>query len=79
MAKRVLQGVVVSDKMQQTVVVKVERKERHPLYDKILRRTKKYKAHDPDNRCKVGDVVQIVESRPISKDKTWIVLQEESA
>lgn len=79
MAKRILQGVVVSDKMAQTVVVKVERKERHPLYDKILRRSKKYKAHDPGNLCKVGEVVQIQESRPISKDKTWIVLREESA
>lgn len=79
MAKRILQGVVVSDKMAQTVVVKVERKERHPLYDKILRRSKKYKAHDPENACKVGDKVQIQESRPISKDKTWIVLREASA
>lgn len=73
MAKRVLQGVVVSDKMDKTVVVKVERRVRHPLYDKIVTRTKKYKAHDADNACHVGDWVQIQESVPISKDKHWVV------
>lgn len=79
MAKRVLEGVVVSDKMQQTVVVRVERKVRHPLYGKILRTSKKYKAHDPENLCKVGEKVRIEESRPISKDKHWVVLREASA
>jgi len=75
MARRVMQGTVVSDKMQQTVVVQVERKIRHPLYGKIVRRSKKYHAHDPENACKVGDVVRIEECRPISKTKCWQVIE----
>ncbi|MBF0175843.1 MAG: 30S ribosomal protein S17 [Magnetococcales bacterium] len=74
MARRVMQGTVVSDKMQQTVVVQVERKIRHPLYGKIVRRNKKYHAHDPENACKVGDVVRIEECSPISKTKCWRVI-----
>jgi small subunit ribosomal protein S17 len=64
-------GEVVSDKMDKTIVVLVERQFKHPLYKKIIRRHKKYKAHDENNECKMGDVVQIKESKPISKDKRW--------
>ena len=66
-------GNVVSDKMDKTVVVQVERLVRHPLYGKVLRRAKKYKAHDEGNICCVGDVVRIVESRPMSREKRWAV------
>lgn len=79
MAKRVLQGVVVSDRMDKTVVVQIERKVRHPLYGKIIRLTKKYHAHDEENRCQVGDTVAIQEWRPISKKKRWMVLESKSA
>lgn len=75
MPKRILQGVVVSDKNTKTVTVRVERKIRHPLYNKIIRRSKKYAAHD-EQGCKVGDVVRIVESRPISKTKRWAVVEK---
>ena len=78
MPKRVLQGTVVSDKNEKTVVVLVERRFTHPLFKKTVRRSKKYKAHDENNQCKVGDVVSIEETRPISKDKTWIVLHGEA-
>lgn len=74
MPKRIIQGVVVSDKMDKTVVVKVERRVRHPLYGKYVRQSKKYKAHDAENTCKVGDKVQIRECRPLSKDKHWTVI-----
>jgi small subunit ribosomal protein S17 len=76
MPKRVLQGVVVSDKSAKTVTVKVERKIRHPLYNKIIRRSKKYAAHDETNACKIGDTVRIVESKPLSKTKRWAVLEK---
>ena len=66
-------GSVVSDKMDKTVVVRVERLVRHPRYGKVLRRTKKYKVHDEENACRVGDIVRIVESRPLSREKRWIV------
>jgi small subunit ribosomal protein S17 len=79
MPKRLLQGVVVSDKADKTVVVDVERRFTHPLLKKTVRRTKKYQAHDPENRCKVGDRVVIRESRPISKTKRWIVVTDESS
>ncbi|NPA05824.1 MAG: 30S ribosomal protein S17 [Chloroflexi bacterium] len=72
--RRRLTGVVVSDKMQKTVVVKVRRTFRHPLYKKVVHRDKKYKAHD-ELGARVGDVVVIVESRPISKTKRWVVQQ----
>ncbi|MBT0666629.1 30S ribosomal protein S17 [Geobacter pelophilus] len=68
-------GIVVSDKMDKTVVVKVDRMVKHPVYSKYIRRTAKYKAHDELNNCKVGDRVVIVESRPLSKDKCWKVRQ----
>ncbi|MCE3005989.1 MAG: 30S ribosomal protein S17 [Alphaproteobacteria bacterium] len=76
MPKRVLQGVVVSDKSAKTVTVKVERKIRHPLYNKIIRHSKKYAAHDETNACKIGDTVRIVESKPLSKTKRWAVLEK---
>ena len=79
MPKRVLQGVVVSDKGDKTIVVKVERRFRHPLYKKYIRSTKKYHAHDADNACKVGETVRIVESRPHSRTKRWELLSRERA
>ena len=74
MPRRVLQGVVVSDKMEKTVTVKVERRFMHPLYKKFIRRSKKYAAHDESNAVKVGDQVSIRECRPISKRKTWEIV-----
>ena len=71
--KKRLVGSVVSDKMDKTVVVRVERLVRHPRYGKVLRRAKKYKAHDAKNECHVGDVVRIIESRPLSREKRWAV------
>ena len=76
MSRRVLQGVVVSDKMDKTVVVKVERRLMHPLYKKFIRRSKRYAAHDEGNISKVGDLVEIRECRPISKRKRWEVVGE---
>jgi small subunit ribosomal protein S17 len=75
MPKRVLQGVVVSDKNDKTVVVQVERRYTHPLLKKTVRRTKKYHAHDETNKFKIGDQVSIEESSPISKKKRWVVLE----
>ena len=77
MPKRVLQGVVVSDKTDKTVVVRVERRFTHPLLKKTVRRSKKYHAHDEANSWHVGDMVWIEEHRPISKLKNWIVIQGE--
>ena len=74
MPKRVLTGVIVSDKTDKTVVVNVERKVKHPLYGKIIRRSKKYHAHDEGNEYKAGETVRIEEVAPISKLKTWKVL-----
>jgi small subunit ribosomal protein S17 len=76
MPKRILQGVVVSDKADKTVTVKVERRFKHPLYQKTIRRSKKYAAHDETNQFKEGDTVRIVESKPISKSKRWTVLEK---
>ena len=73
MPKRILIGTIVSDKTDKTVVVKVERKVKHPLYGKIIRRSKKYHAHDEQNEYLLGDVVRIEETKPISKTKTWAV------
>ena len=75
MPKRVLQGVVVSDKNAKTVVVEVERRYTHPLLKKTVRRSKKYHAHDEKNKFKIGDQVEIQETAPISKNKRWIVLE----
>ena len=74
MPKRILQGTVVSDKGDKTVVVKVERRVKHPLYAKIIRLSKKYHAHDEGNEYREGETVRIEETRPISKQKTWRVL-----
>ena len=74
MPKRILKGVVVSDKNDKTVVVKVERRFTDPLLKKTVRRTKRYKAHDEANNAKVGDEVRIEESKPISKDKRWVLV-----
>jgi small subunit ribosomal protein S17 len=76
MPKRVLQGVVVSDKNAKTVVVEVERRYTHPLLRKTVRRTKKYHAHDENRSFKVGDQVSIIESAPISKLKRWVVVEK---
>jgi len=76
MPKRVLQGVVVSDKMEKTVTVKVERRVMHPIYKKFIRRSKKYAAHDEQNVFKMGDLVTIRECNPISKRKKWEVVTE---
>ena len=75
MPKRVLTGVIVSDKGEKTVVVNVERKVKHPLYGKIIRRSKKYHAHDEANEYKQGETVRIEETAPISKLKTWKVIE----
>lgn len=78
MPKRVLQGVVVSDKMEKTITVQVERRVMHPLYKKVIRRSKKYAAHDEANAYKTGDVVSIRECTPISKRKRWEVVSDGS-
>ena len=79
MPKRILQGTVVSDKTDKTVVVLIERQVRHPVYGKIIRLSKKYHAHDEANAVKTGDVVRIEECAPISKLKTWRVLETVTA
>ncbi len=71
--KRTLIGKVVSDKMDKTVSVLIERRVKHPLYGKIVRRSKKYLAHDENNQAKIGDTVEIQEGRPISKNKSWVL------
>lgn len=73
MPKRILTGRVTSDKMDKTVTVLVDRRVMHPLYKKFIKRTKKYAVHDENNVCKIGDVVKIIESPPISRRKSWIV------
>ena len=69
--KRVLEGIVVSDKMDKTIVVKVEIRQKHPLYGKTISKNKRYKAHDEKNECHEGDLVRVIECRPISKDKKF--------
>lgn len=68
-------GVVVSDKMDKTIVVAIKTKVRHPLYGKMVNRTRKFKAHDEENACGIGDTVRIMETRPISKDKRWRLVE----
>lgn len=75
MPKKVYSGVVVSDKMDKTAVVAVTRLFQHPVYKKTVKRVAKFKAHDEENRCKTGDKVSIIESRPLSKDKRWRILE----
>ena len=79
MPKRILQGEVVSDKNDKTIVVKVERRLRHPVLKKTVRLSKKYHAHDEKNTAKTGDVVRIEETRPISKQKRWALLETVAA
>jgi small subunit ribosomal protein S17 len=76
MPKRILEGVVCSNAANMTVSVVVVRSVKHPLYKKTIRKSKKYAAHDPSNICKVGEKVRIIESRPISKTKKWLVVYE---
>ena len=73
--QRVIQGTVVSDKMQKTVVVSVERKKKHRLYHKVVTVTDRYKAHDENENCKLGDIVRIEECRPMSREKRWRVIE----
>jgi small subunit ribosomal protein S17 len=73
--KRTIKGIVISDKMDKTIVVKTERLVKHPIFHKYVRRHAKYKAHDEKNQCKVGDTVVIIESRPVSKDKRWRMVE----
>lgn len=73
--RKVLTGKVVSDKMDKTVVVAVETLVRHPLYQRTIRRTKKFKAHDEENSCQTGDKVRMMETRPLSKEKRWRVIE----
>ena len=79
MPKRILQGVVVSDKQDKTVVVSVERQVMHPVYKKFVKKSKKFAAHDENNQYKVGDHVSIEECRPISKNKSWTVISSDNA
>jgi len=74
-ARKTRIGLVVSDKMDKTVVVSIERRVQHPVYGKMVRRTKKLKAHDEQNEAKTGDTVRIMETRPLSKDKRWRVVE----
>lgn len=76
MPKRILQGAVVSDKCNKTVIVEVERRFMHPIYKKTVKNSKRYAAHDEHNIKKIGDIVKIIESRPISKTKKWLVVSE---
>lgn len=73
--KRVLVGRVLSNRMDKTATVMVERKKRHPLYGKVITMRKKYKAHDAENSCQIGDVVKMIESRPLSREKRWVVTE----
>ncbi|MDE0392136.1 MAG: 30S ribosomal protein S17 [Rhodospirillales bacterium] len=79
MPRRVMRGTVVGDKADKTVIVRVDRRVMHPLYKKVVRRSKRYAAHDDGNTHKVGDIVQIRECAPISKRKRWIVLDDAGA
>jgi small subunit ribosomal protein S17 len=73
--KKKLVGTVVSNRMEKTIVVRIERRKLHPLYKKYITRSKKIKAHDEDNRCQIGDLVKVIESRPLSKEKRWRLLE----
>lgn len=75
MPKRILEGVVTSDKGNKTITVQVDRRVKHPIYGKVVTKSKKFYAHDEDNKCKVGDKVAIQETAPISKLKRWVVVE----
>ncbi len=79
MPRRILQGVVVSDKAEKTITVLVERRVMHPVYKKFVKRSKKYLAHDENEKAKTGDTVEIIECRPISKRKSWMLLEAAAA
>jgi len=74
-AKKIYEGKIISNKMDKTVVVAVTRLFQHPVYKKTVKRVTKFKAHDENNKCQIGDVVKIIETRPLSKDKRWLVLE----
>ena len=76
MTKKVLKGIVTSAKNNKTVVVEVTRKFKHPFYEKVIKRSKKYHAHDQNNKYKEGEIVSIIESKPISKKKKWQVIEK---
>ncbi len=78
MPRRIVRGTVVSDAMDKTVIVRVDRRFRHPVYEKFIRRSKKFAAHDKGNTCRIGDKVRIRECRPISKRKRWEVITEDA-
>lgn len=73
--KRILIGRVLSNRMDKTVVIQVERQKRHRLYGKVITERKRYKAHDEKNACQIGDLVQVIEARPMSRDKRWVVTE----
>lgn len=73
--RKVRVGAVVSDRMDKTIVVNVETRMQHPLYGKIVRRSKRYNAHDEENQCRVGDIVRIMETRPLSRNKRWRLVE----
>ena len=73
--RKTLTGSVVSDKMQKTIVIKITRRKLHPLYKKYVTKSKKIKVHDERNECSIGDIVRVIESRPLSKDKSWRLLE----
>ena len=73
--RKTLIGTVVSNKMEKTIVIRIERRKLHPLYKKYITRTKKIKAHDEGNLCQIGDLVKVIESRPLSKDKRWSLVE----
>ncbi len=75
MPKKIYTGKIINDRMDKTVVVAVERLTQHPLYRKTIKKVSKFKAHDEENKCKVGDKVSIIESRPLSRDKRWRVVK----
>jgi small subunit ribosomal protein S17 len=75
MPKKIYTGEIISDKMTKTVVVAVKRLTQHPLYKKTIKRVVKFKAHDEEDKCKAGDIVKIIESRPLSREKRWKVIE----
>ncbi len=75
MAKKIYTGKIISNKMDKTVVVAVTRLFQHPVYKKTVKRVTKFKAHDENNKCQIGDIVKIIETRPLSKDKRWLVME----
>jgi small subunit ribosomal protein S17 len=74
-AKKIYTGKIISNKMDKTVVVAVTRLFQHPVYKKTVKRVTKFKAHDENNKCQIGDIVKIIETRPLSKDKRWLIIE----